>query len=292
VTVRFATLAMAGREVACALHPERGWLALDSIAEVPPGSDALGVIRAGLTDDLRERIIDDLEGAPDDAFVAAGDACMLAPSRHPRFILGIGLNYLAHARDLDAAHPDEPASFIKGDHTVIGPGERIVLPPQSLRVTAEAELGLVIGRRAWQVGVDEALDHVAAVVCVLDQTAEDVLQRNPRFLTRAKNFPTFLSLGAELVTLDEVRATDGPDGLDHLEVATWRNGELHRADVVAGMAFGPAELVAFHSRIMPLEPGDLILTGTPGAVVVDDGDVVECRISGVGRLANPVVRPT
>jgi 2-keto-4-pentenoate hydratase/2-oxohepta-3-ene-1,7-dioic acid hydratase in catechol pathway len=289
--MRLATLALGGREVVCALHADRGWLALDSVAEVPPGSDALGVIRAGLTDDLRERIVEDLESAPDDAFIAPGQGCMLAPSRHPRFIWGIGLNYLAHARDLGAPHPDEPASFIKGDHTVIGPGERILLPPQSLRVTAEAELGLVIGRHAWQVDVDDALDHVAAVVCVLDQTAEDILQRNPRFLTRSKNFPTFLSFGPELVTLDEVRATDGPDGLDHLEVATWRNGELHRADTVAGMAFGPAELVAFHSRMMPLQPGDLILTGTPGATVVEDGDVVECHISGVGRLVNPVHRP-
>jgi 2-keto-4-pentenoate hydratase/2-oxohepta-3-ene-1,7-dioic acid hydratase in catechol pathway len=289
--MRLATLAIDGREVVCALHPDRGWLALDAVAEVPPGSDALGVIRSGLTDDLRERIAEDLESAPDEAFIADGQACMLAPSRHPRFIWGIGLNYLAHARDLGAPHPDEPASFIKGDHTVIGPGERIVLPAQSLRVTAEAELGLVIGRHAWQVDVDDALDHVAAVVCVLDQTAEDILQRNPRFLTRSKNFPTFLSFGPELVTLDEVRATDGPDGLDHLEVATWRNGELHRADTVAGMAFGPAELVAFHSRVMPLQPGDLILTGTPGATVIEDGDVVECRISGLGRLVNPVTRP-
>jgi 2-keto-4-pentenoate hydratase/2-oxohepta-3-ene-1,7-dioic acid hydratase in catechol pathway len=290
--MRLTTLAIGGREVVCALHPARGWLALDSVAEVPPGSDALGVIRAGLTDDLRQRIADDLDAAPDDAFIAPGEACTLAPSRHPRFIWGIGLNYLAHARDLGAPHPDEPASFIKGDHTVIGPGERIVLPPQSLRVTAEAELGLVIGRRAWQVDVAHALDHVAAVVCVLDQTAEDVLQRNPRFLTRSKNFPTFLSYGPELVTLDEVRSTDGPDGLDHLEVATWRNGELHRADTVAGMAFGPAELVAFHSQMMPLEPGDLILTGTPGAAVIEDGDVAECRITGVGRLTNPVIRPS
>jgi 2-keto-4-pentenoate hydratase/2-oxohepta-3-ene-1,7-dioic acid hydratase in catechol pathway len=288
--VRIATLAIGGREVACVLHPDRGWLPLDAMAEVPPGSDALGVIRAGLTDDLRERIVEDLEAAPDDAFVAADQACIAAPSRHPRFVLGIGLNYLAHARDLGAPHPDEPASFIKGDHTVIGPGERIVLPPQSQRVTAEAELGLVIGQHIWQVDVADALEHVAAVVCVLDQTAEDILQRNPRFLTRSKNFPTFLSLGPELVTLDEIRATDGPDGLDHLEVATWRNGELHRADTVAGMAFGPAELVAFHSHVMPLRPGDVILTGTPGAVAVEDGDVAECRIAGVGVLRNPVVR--
>ncbi len=289
--MRLATLAIGGREVVCALHPQRGWLVLDSVAEVPPGSDALGVIRAGFDDDVRERIAADLAEAPDDAFIAPDQACTLPPSRHPRFIWGIGLNYLAHARDLGAPHPDEPASFIKGDHTVIGPGERIVLPPQSLRVTAEAELGLVIGRDTWQVDVADALDHVAAVVCVLDQTAEDVLQRNPRFLTRSKNFPTFLSFGPELVTLDEVRIGDGPDGLDHLEVATWRNGELHRSDTVAGMAFGPAELVAFHSQMMPLRAGDLILTGTPGASVIEDGDVVECRISGVGRLANPVVRP-
>jgi 2-keto-4-pentenoate hydratase/2-oxohepta-3-ene-1,7-dioic acid hydratase in catechol pathway len=200
---------------------------------------------------------------------------------------GIGLNYLDHANDLGAPHPTEPASFIKGDHTIIGPGEEILLPPDSKRVTAEAELGVIIGRTAWEVDEADALDHVAAVVCILDQTAEDILERNPRFLTRSKNYRTFLSLGAEVVTIDELRSSEG---LNHLCVETWRNGALHRKNTVSNMAFDPAALVAFHSRVFPLQPGDVISTGTPGAVVVEDGDVVECRIEGVGTLVNAVRR--
>jgi len=286
--VRLATLVVCEREVVCALDPARGWLPLDSVAGVPPGADALGLIRAGLDPALRARIEQDLATAPDDHFVAPADAVLAAPGRHPRLVWGIGLNYHAHAEDLGAAVPDEPASFVKLPHTIIGPGEPIVLPAQSERVTAEAELGLVIGRRAWQVDPADALAHVAAVCCVLDQTAEDILQRDPRFLTRAKNFPTFLALGPELVTLDEVLGADGT--LDHLMVGTWRDGELHREAPVARMRSGPAELVAFHSRVFPLEPGDVILTGTPGAVVVTAGAEAECRIPGVGSLRARVVR--
>ena len=107
-------------------------------------------------------------------------------------------------------------------------------------------------------------------------TAEDILQRNPRFLTRAKNFDTFFSFGPELITRDEV--------LDvmRLRVATWKNGTLHRENVVANMAFPPHYLVAFHSNVMTLYPGDIISTGTPGAVVIEPGDTAECRIEGLG----------
>jgi 2-keto-4-pentenoate hydratase/2-oxohepta-3-ene-1,7-dioic acid hydratase in catechol pathway len=217
------------------------------------------------------------------------EAVITVPFRKPRMLWGIGLNYRDHARDLDAPHPTEPASFIKGDHTIIGPGDEILLPSESDRVTAEAELGIVVGRTAWQVDEVDALDHIAAVLCILDQTAEDILQRNPRFLTRSKNFPTFLSLGGELVTVDEVRSPE--TGLGHLKVGTWRNGSLHRENTVDAMTFSPAALIAFHSRVFPLQPGDVISTGTPGAVVIEDGDIVECRIEGVGGLRNPVRRP-
>jgi 2-keto-4-pentenoate hydratase/2-oxohepta-3-ene-1,7-dioic acid hydratase in catechol pathway len=257
-------------------------------AEVATGDGLLPLLRLGLDAELRGRIAAAVDAAPAEAFLPATDARSAPPFRHPRMVWGIGLNYRAHADDLGAPHPDEPASFVKLDHTIVGAGDTIELPVQSLRVTAEAELGIVIGRHARDVDEADALDHVAAVCCVLDQTAEDILQRNPRFLTRSKNFPTFLVLGPELVTTDEVRVV--ATGLNHLEVATWRNGALHRANVVGDMAFDPAALVAFHSRMMPLEPGDLILTGTPGAVVIEDGDVAECRITGVGSLTSPVRR--
>jgi 2-keto-4-pentenoate hydratase/2-oxohepta-3-ene-1,7-dioic acid hydratase in catechol pathway len=204
--------------------------------------------------------------------------------RRPRKIWGIGLNYKDHAADLSAPFPTEPASFMKGDQTIIGPGDTIELPPQSERVTAEAELGVIIGRQCRNLSEADAASAIAGYCLVLDMTAEDILQRNPRFLTRSKNFDTFFSFGPELITADEV--------LDvmRLNVGTWRNGALHRENVVANMAFPPFYLLAFHSRVMTLYPGDIISTGTPGAAVIEHGDVVECRIEGLGVLANPVQR--
>ena len=285
--MRLANVLIDGVEHPAVLDPERGWVPLASLT-LPPDlpRDLPGLIATGLGTGVREVLLAAAAEAPAAALVDRERAVLGAPFRRPRLLWGIGLNYLAHARDLDAPHPDEPASFIKGDHTIVGPGEPIVLPAESERVTAEAELGLIIGRTAWQVDESDALDHVAAVLCVLDQTAEDILQRNPRFLTRSKNFPTFLALGGEVVTTDEVRRAD--TGLDHLRVSTWHDGVLHREDTVAGMAFGPEALVAFHSRVFPLQPGDVISTGTPAAVVIRDGDTAGCRIPGVGTLENPV----
>ncbi len=202
--------------------------------------------------------------------------------RHPRKILGIGLNYRDHAADLNAPYPTEPASFMKCDNTIIGPGDAIELPLQSERVTAEAEIGVIIGRSCRDVTQAQAPDYIAGYCLILDMTAEDILQKNPRFLTRSKNFDTFFSFGPELITPDEV-----PDVLK-VKVGTYNNGALHRENVVANMAFPPYYLVSFHSYVATLYPGDIISTGTPGAVVIRDGDVAECRIEGLGRLSNPV----
>jgi 2-keto-4-pentenoate hydratase/2-oxohepta-3-ene-1,7-dioic acid hydratase in catechol pathway len=173
---------------------------------------------------------------------------------------------------------------MKCDNTIIGPGDAIELPPQSERVTAEAEIGVVIGRCCRCVSEAEAPGYIAGYCLILDMTAEDILQRNPRFLTRAKNFDTFFSFGPELITADEV-----PDVLN-VTVGTYRNGRLHRENVVANMAFPPFYLVSFHSHVATLYPGDIISTGTPGAVVIEPGDVAECRIAGLGVLTNPVRR--
>jgi len=210
-----------------------------------------------------------------------------APYRHPGKIVGIGLNYREHARDLGESAPrDSPVCFLKADHTIIGPGEPIVIPPDIGRVTAEAELGLIMGRECYRVGVAEALDYVAGMVAVLDQTAEDVLLQNPRYLTRAKNYPTFFSFGPAIITLDEVLETCGD--LDELEVRTTLNSEPVRGNRVANMTFSPAELISFHSHVMPLHVGDIVSTGTPGAVEVTPGAVVGCELVGFASLANPV----
>jgi 2-keto-4-pentenoate hydratase/2-oxohepta-3-ene-1,7-dioic acid hydratase in catechol pathway len=282
--MRLCAVATADRDRAAFVIPERGLLYADVLL---PGFS--GDVRDLIELDAGEKVCEQARSAPDELFVSPAGLTFTAPYRRPRKIWGIGLNYLAHAADLSESVPTEPASFIKGDHTIIGPDQPIELPPPALteRVTAEAELGLIIGRTCRNVTEDEALDYVWGVTTVLDQTAEDILARNPRFLTRCKNFPTFFCFGPELISLDEVRQHF--PSLADIEVTTARNDDTLRTNVVANMTFSPAHLVSFHSQVMPLFPGDIISTGTPGALVISDGDVVECRIPGVGHLTTSVV---
>ena len=287
-SMRLATANIGGNGIAVVAH---GGGAVP-VAEIPNPdgwpADLLSLIEDGLVHDLGRRWDALSEKEQEDLAVRSVPVADLAYAplyRRPRKIWGIGLNYVEHAGDLDETAPsEEPASFMRPDTTIIGPEEEIRLPEQSQRVTAEAELGLVIGREAKNVSEEEAPSVVAGFTTVLDMTAEDILRRNPRYLTRAKSFDTFFSFGPELVTTDEI----GDVGA--LEVSTVLNGEVRRRNTVSNMTFPPYWLVAFHSRIMRLLPGDVISTGTPGAVVIREGDVAECRISGFRPLANPVVR--
>ena len=244
------------------------------------GADLLSLLESGRFYELKEAY---------DRGEVRGEA-VTRPShaplyRRPRKIWGIGLNYVEHAGDLSETAPaEEPASFMRPDTTIIGLGDEIVLPSQAERVTAEGELALVIGREAKHVSEEDAPLFVAGFTTVLDMTAEDILRRNPRYLTRSKSFDTFFSFGPELVTPEEIEDAGA------LEVATVLNCKVHRTNTVSNMTFSPWWLVSFHSRIMTLLPGDVILTGTPGAVVIQDGDVAECRITGFEPLSNPVVR--
>ena len=139
--VRLATIRADGAEVPAVVHPERGVVRVDALVPDAP-ADLVALVAAGRYDELRTAAL----AAGDDAFAAPEEVTFAAPYRHPRKIWGIGLNYVEHASDLAEQVPDEPASFIKGDHTIIGPGDPIPVPRQSVRTTAEAELGLVIGR--------------------------------------------------------------------------------------------------------------------------------------------------
>ncbi|NUL46431.1 fumarylacetoacetate hydrolase family protein [Cellulosimicrobium funkei] len=262
--------------------PDKG---VAQIGDLFPGfeGDVLEILVKGRLEELRAAA----KTAPRSVFADPGGIRYGAPYRHPRMLWGIGLNYVEHASDLTTAVPDEPASFVKGDHTIIGPGEDITIPVQSQRTTAEAEIGLVIGRYCRDVSEEEALSYVVGVVPILDQTAEDILERNPRFLTRSKNFPGFFSFGPRIVPISEVLQDDGT--LGGINVSTVINGKVHRENTVSNMRYSPEFLVSFHSRVMPLYPGDIISTGTPGAVHVRAGDVVESRIPAVGTLSNPVV---
>jgi 2-keto-4-pentenoate hydratase/2-oxohepta-3-ene-1,7-dioic acid hydratase in catechol pathway len=210
---------------------------------------------------------------------------LCAPVRRPPKIWCIGLNYREHASDLDERSPDEPASFMRPAASICGPGDPIRLPPASERVTGEAELAVIIGRRCRYISRHDAFDVIAGVLPAIDMTAEDILRRNPRFLTRAKSFDTFLSLGPFVVTPDEV---GDREALRHVRVTTLLNGTPERSNTGVNMTHDVFDLIAFHSRGMTWEPGDVLLTGTPGAVVIRPGDVIGCDVVGIGRLENGV----
>lgn len=226
----------------------------------------------------REQLAGETEG-----LIPASEVKYAPLYRHPSKIWGIGLNYVEHAADLHEKAPTtEPASFMKPDTTMIGPHDTIEIPLQSERTTAEAELGIIIGKACKNVFEEDAPDVIAGFTTILDMTAEDILEKNPRYLTRSKSFDTFFSFGPHLVTPDEV------GNVIDLNVATVINGQIHRTNVVSNMTFRPWYLVSFHSKVMTLLPGDIISTGTPGAVVIRNGDVVECRIDGFEPLVNHV----
>lgn len=199
---------------------------------------------------------------------------------------GIGLNYAEHAGDLDEQRPDEPASFMKPETVLAGPNGPIRLPPtdQSERVTAEAELGVVMGRECRCVDEARVDDVVAGYLPLIDMTAEDILRRNPRFLTRAKSFDTFLIPGPAIAVPDERFE------LPSLTVRTEVNGDVEAENEIANMLFPPAEIVAFHSEVMTLRPGDLFSTGTPGAAPIDPGDEVRAVVESIGTVEAPVTR--
>lgn len=287
--MRLATIQWNGTEEA-ALVMKDGFLPLRKLNEHTAENwptDLFTLIETGELELLKRWLREEFErmpeGALEESLMPFSEADYAPLYRHPRKIWGIGLNYAEHAADLKEISPDtEPASFMKPDTTIIGLGDAIELPKQSNRVTAEAELGIIIGTECKNVSREDAFDVVAGFTTIIDMTAEDILEKNPRYLTRAKSFDTFFSFGPELVTPDEVEA------VLELTVATVKNGEVHRKNSVSNMTFRPRDLIAFHSEVMTLLPGDIISTGTPGAVVIRDGDVVECRIDGFKTLHNPV----
>lgn len=171
---------------------------------------------------------------------------------------------------------------MKPDTTIIGHGDTIEIAVISEKTTAEAELGIVIGRECRFVDDGDWEDSVAGYTMIIDMTAEDILRRNPRNLTQSKSFDTFFSLGYLLVTPDEI------DDVLKLKVATMINGDVHAENVVSNMTFKPASLVTYHSTIMTLLPGDVISTGTPGAVHINGGVEVARRIDGFPLLINGV----
>jgi len=197
----------------------------------------------------------------------------------PSKIIGIGRNYVEHARELGNELPQVPMVFFKPPSSLIGPGETIVLPGICQRVEFEAEIGVVIARRLRNADVGDAERAIAGYVCVNDVTCRD-LQKVDGQWGRAKGFDTFCPAGPRVAT-----------GLDwrSLELSCRVNGVERQRAKATDMHFSIPDLVSFLSGVMTLEPGDLIATGTPaGTAALQDGDTVEVEISGVGTLSNPV----
>lgn len=285
--MRLATIRVKGEETAT-IATSTGIVPLKEVNDKLGqnwATDLLELIRLGQVRQLNNWYrIEGKELVENIPAIAKEEAVFCPLYRKPRKIWGIGLNYVDHAADLaEKAPSEEPASFMKPDTTIIGPGEKIKIPWQSHKTTAESELGVIIGTECKDVKREDWLDVVAGFTTVIDMTAEDILRKNPRYLTRAKSFDTFFSFGPQLVTPDEI------EDIMKLQVATVINGRIHAENVVANMTFPPDFLVSFHSQVMRMLPGDIISTGTPRAVHITDGDVVECWVKGFEPLINPVI---
>ena len=206
-------------------------------------------------------------------------------------IICVGRNYAEHAAELGDDPPTEPLVFGKFDNTLIGPGDPIVLPPEATHVDAEAELAVEIGVGGHRIAEADALSHVRGYRCANDVSARNIQYAESQW-TRAKGFDTFCPLGDRLVPVSELGDGSG------LRVVQRLNGEVLQDGSTSDLIFGVPFLVSYVSAVFTLEPGDLLLTGTPPGVgwarepkvSLADGDVVEVEVEGIGVLRNPVVR--
>jgi acylpyruvate hydrolase len=240
--------------------------ALEFVAEASERYDAPDLLRAGVI--LPRRSVR-----------------LAAPVPRPGKILAVARNYAAHAAEAGGTAPPEPVLFLKASSSVIGPEDEIVLPRQSQAVDYEGELAVVIGRVARHLTEESALTSVAGYTVANDVSARDYQNvRGQHFI--GKSCDTFAPLGPALVTQDEI-----PDPHD-LSIRTFLSGELVQSARTKEMIFPIARILAFASKLMTLEPGDVLLTGTPAGVgmarkpprYLRDGDVVDVEIERVGRL--------
>ncbi|MDA8100337.1 MAG: fumarylacetoacetate hydrolase family protein [Nitrospiraceae bacterium] len=236
---------------------------------------AWGILRSGEIDELARGFADIAAVL---RTVKRSEAQLLAPVA-PTKIVAVGLNYRDHATELGMSVPENPILFLKPPTSVIGPGESIVRPAMSRQVDFEAELGIVIRDRVTGISPAEARKHVLGYTCANDVTARDLQKKDGQW-TRAKSFDTFCPVGPWIETdLDP----------DDLLVESYLNGARKQSSRTSQFIFGIDHLVSFISQVMTLEPGDLIITGTPAGIgPMQPGDDVEVRVEGIGSLKNIV----
>ncbi len=256
---------------------EGGFGYVEGDAVVPMGRDLRSYLATG----------ESSQGEP----VSLASLRLSAPIPRPGKVVGVSTNYRYVLEYFGRPAPPEPILFGKWANSVIGPGDPILIPAATQEPDFEAELGVVIGQIASDVGVREAPGYVAGYTCLNDVTAGDLIVRS-RQLVPGKAIDTFLPMGPCLVTADEVGDPQ------NLALRCWLNGELRQDSSTSLMVYGVAELVSFISRTITLEPGDVIATGTPlgGAMghlqdpprFLHEGDEVTVEIERVGVLTNPV----
>jgi 2-keto-4-pentenoate hydratase/2-oxohepta-3-ene-1,7-dioic acid hydratase in catechol pathway len=216
-------------------------------------------------------------------------ASLLAPIAFPPKIICLGLNYVDHAAETNTAVPHEPVIFMKPHTTIIGPNESILKPSFVKRLDYEGELAIVMGKKAKNIPVSEAKKYVFGYTILNDASARDFQFKDKQW-TRGKSFDTFAPTGPCITTTNQVGDTD------NLAIRTWVNGELRQNSSTKNMAFNVSEIVYHLSRVMTLEPCDIIATGTPAGVgfamkppkYLRQGDVVRIEIEGIGVLENTV----
>jgi 2-keto-4-pentenoate hydratase/2-oxohepta-3-ene-1,7-dioic acid hydratase in catechol pathway len=234
---------------------------------------------------LHEDQVGELDGDPFGAYRRLDpnipvDTVKLLPPVQPGKIVCVGRNYEAHAREHGTTVSEKPILFLKPGTSLVGPGDPIILPPQSQQVQHEAELAVVIGQRGRWIQAEEARDHIYGYTIANDVTARD-LQRMDNQWTRAKGFDTFCPLGPWIDT-----DFDPADALITCHV----DEQMRQMASTRDMVFTVPNLIVYISSVMTLEPGDLILTGTPSGVGdLLSGTKVSITIEGLGTLANPVI---
>ncbi len=214
---------------------------------------------------------------------------LLAPLAYPPKILCLGRNYVDHSAEMKAPPPDEPIIFMKPHTTIIGPNEKIVKPTFVKELDYEGELAVIIGKKAKNISVAEAANVIFGYTVFNDVSARDFQFKDGQW-TRGKSFDTFAPTGPWIVTEKQL-----PDTLN-LKIHTWVNGEIRQNATTRNMALSVSQIVHQLSRVMTLEPCDIIATGTPSGVgfamkpprYLKHGDVVRIEIEGIGALENSV----
>jgi 5-carboxymethyl-2-hydroxymuconate isomerase len=265
-------------------HPAGGWVPLDRLGLAAPDTAAL----------IEQR------GALEAALGRSGpgsevDARTLRhPLVRPGKVLGIGLNYMDHIRETRANVPERPVLFAKFPNSLNDPyGDVVMDPDLTGQGDYEVELAVVIGARTRRVSAEEALGSVFAYTVANDVSARDCQVADGQ-ISRSKSFDSFCPIGPWLTTADEVKDPQA------LTIRSWVNDELRQDSSTKEMLFSVAGLIAFFSRGMTFEPGDVLLTGTPHGVgfamdpprFIVPGDVVRCEVEGLGGIENRVVAPT